>query len=336
MALTALVPVLGAAVFLGDAAGGGLEGWDLLVDLVLLFISGALFHVYGFVLNEWADVEVDRASRDLTDKPLVSGRVSHREALGLAVGCAALSYVPLALVTQEPFVFLVLTASLLAGGIYDLYGKQTPLDVVLAGSLTLLLLTGALASGEFDPGSMRHWLLFACLGGLQFLQNLFQNAIEGGMKDADHDAAAGARTFAVVTGVHISKGELVMTRAFVLSAAVIKTAHALLMGATAFLILSSSNLPALPLDPWGYIIFVGLLGGAMLATAYRFMRRAPFDRSLLKRRFASHEVITYIGAIVLFRPVLGLLPAVLLIAIPFLWFVTSNALLFRTALEPGV
>ena len=336
MALTALVPVLGAMVFVGEATGGELVGWQLLADLVLLFVTGALLHVYGFVLNEWADVEVDRASKDLADKPLVSGRVSPREALAVAIGCAALSYIPMALVTLEPLVFVVLTASIIVAAAYDLNGKRAPLDVLLAGSVTLLLLAGAMASGEFDPGSRRHWLLFGCLGGLQFLQNLFQNAIEGGMKDADHDAHAGARTFAVVTGVKIVRGNLVLARTFVGAAAAMKLTHALLMAVTVLVVLSSPELPDLPFGYWGYILFVALLLAVMLATAYRFMHGGPFDRSLLKTRFSVHEVVTFYGTIFAFMPVMGYLPSLLLMAVPLLWFVTSNILLFRTALEPGV
>ena len=53
MALTALAPVLGALVFM-EAPSSWSEGLatKVLPDLVLLFVMGALFHIYGFVLFE--------------------------------------------------------------------------------------------------------------------------------------------------------------------------------------------------------------------------------------------------------------------------------------------
>ncbi len=332
MALTALVPVFGAAVFIGEASGRGLEGWSLLPDLALLFVAGALFHVFGFVLNEWADMEVDRASRDLTDKPLVSGRVSPREALAVALGCALLCYVPMALVTREPLVLFVLTMSILMGAAYDMFGKRVPLDVLLAGSITLLLLAGALASGEFDLGSMRHWTLFGCLGALQFLQNLFQNAIEGGIKDADHDAAAGARTFAVVTGVRIVEGELVPTGSFRVSAAIIKAVHAaVLIYTVTFVVEPGGSWEGMAVLVLAIVVTVG-----MLSTVPLLLRRAPFDRSRLKRLFAVHEVVTFLATVVVFMPIIGYIAALVFFALPFLWFVVANTMLFESALEPGV
>ena len=183
MALTALVPVVGALVYMGEATPGApVAGSDDLLTLALLFITGCLFHVFGFVLNEWADLDVDRASNDLTDKPLVAGVISAREALAIAVGAALASFIPLALVTQDPWAFILLGLAIVAGVIYDIYGKRVPLDIILAGSLTLLLVTGVVATGRFDPASSSHVIILVILVTLQFLQNLFQNAIEGGMK----------------------------------------------------------------------------------------------------------------------------------------------------------
>ena len=279
MALTALVPVVGALVYMGETTPGApVAVSDDLLPLALLFITGCLFHVFGFVLNEWADLDVDRASRDLTEKPLVAGVISAKEALAIAVGAAIASFIPLALVTQDPWAFILLGLAIAAGAVYDLYGKRVPLDIVLAGSLTLLLATGVVASGKFDPASQPHVIILLCLASLQFLQNLFQNAIEGGMKDADHDAAAGARTFAAVLGVHVKEGDLVMGRGFLASGLAIK---AMGLGTLAFTV-------AYLVDPEDILVtgtvvaLVTLFAAVMLVTLGRFMRRrVRFDRSRL-------------------------------------------------------
>jgi sugar phosphate isomerase/epimerase len=333
MALTGLVPVFGAAVFLGAVTDG--EGVVVLEDLVVLvplFLLGACFHIYGFVLNEWADVEVDRASVDLATKPLVSGTVSSREAIGVALGGALLCYLFLAMVTFEPLPYLMLTLGIFLGGAYDLWGKGRPLDVVLAGSLTALLVTGALATGSLDLGSSRHLALLGGLVALQFLQNLFENAIEGGLKDADHDLRAGARTMAVVMGTQVVEGHLMPSRGFVAAAVGMKVVHAgVLIGLVAFVVV--------PDDLYTTAIVGGTILMAivvMAATMVRFLKKAPMDRPALKRLFSVHEMAAFMAAVAVFSSILGLWMAISLLALPVAWFITANALLYGRPLEPGV
>ena len=115
MALTALVPVIGALLFLGGAPVWSIiAAMDILPELMLLFIMGAFLHLFGFVLNEWADVEVDRASPDLQHKPLVSGEVSSKEALWTAIMAAVLCFAVLAAVTLDPMTHLLLLLPILA------------------------------------------------------------------------------------------------------------------------------------------------------------------------------------------------------------------------------
>lgn len=334
MALTALVPVVGALVYMGEASPGTPVALsDDLFPLALLFITGCLFHVFGFVLNEWADLDVDRASRDLTDKPLVAGVISGREALAIAVGAAIASFVPLALVTQDPWAFILLGLAITAGAVYDLYGKRVPLDIVLAGSLTLLLLMGVVASGKFDPVSQPHVIILICLASLQFLQNLFQNAIEGGMKDADHDAAAGARTFAAMLGVHVEDGDLVMGRGFLVSGIAIKTVG---LGVLAFTVAYLVD-PADLLVTGTVVALVALFAIVMTLTMARFLRRrVRFDRSELKRTFSIHEMATFAATMAAFIPLIGLVAFGTVLLLPVLWFAVANKVLFGRALEPGV
>lgn len=38
--------------------------------LLIIFLIGILGHIYGFVLNDYVDIEVDKKSLDLEKKPL--------------------------------------------------------------------------------------------------------------------------------------------------------------------------------------------------------------------------------------------------------------------------
>jgi 4-hydroxybenzoate polyprenyltransferase len=334
MALTALVPVVGALVFMGEPSTWSLtDGWDVLPELIVLFILGCMFHVYGFVLNEWSDIEVDKASSDLQDKPLVSGVVSLREAKWTFIMAGLATFPILALVTLEPSTHLVLLGALMMAAAYDLWGKRVPLDVLLAGSLTLSLLTGAMALGSFDPDYAPHVTLFLCVGGLQFLQNLYQNAIEGGLKDADHDAAAGARTFAAVLGVRVREdGELVGGPAFTWSALLMKAAQVVLLlyAAVEVTDLSShehSNLL------WSVLL---LTIAGMIVTTGLMLPPVRFERGRLKRLFSVHELFTFAAIMTVVVPLVGGWTAVGLFMLPMVWFMVVNRLLFGGSLEPGV
>jgi 4-hydroxybenzoate polyprenyltransferase len=334
MALTALVPVVGALVFLGEpSTWTTVDASEVLPELILLFLVGCLFHIYGFVLNEWSDIEVDRASSDLQEKPLVSGMVSLGEAKWTAIGAGLATFPILALVTLDPPTHMILLGALAMAAAYDLWGKRFPLDVLLAGSLTLLLLTGAMALGGFDPNYAPHVTLLLCVGGLQFLQNLYQNAIEGGLKDADHDAAAGARTFAAVLGVRVrDDGELVGGAVFTWSALLIKAAQISLLLYTAVEVtdLSSQGQSSVL---WTLLL---LTIAGMIVTTGLMLPPVRFERGRLKRLFSVHELFTFAAIITVVTPLIGEWGALGLFLLPMVWFMAVNRLLFGGSLEPGV
>lgn len=334
MALTALVPVIGALLFLGERqVWSSISTMDFLPDILLLFVMGSLLHIYGFVLNEWADVEVDRASPDLRHKPLVSGEISRKEAFWTAIVAGALSFVALALVTLDPVTHLALLASVLVAGAYDLFGKKAPLDVLLAGSITLLFLVGAMSLGHFDPSYDKHMTIFLCIGGLQFLQNLYQNAIEGGIKDADHDAAAGARTYGALLGVRVTEeGELETGWSFTNSAMIMKGVQIALLLYTAIEV-TALGLMECSTILWGVLIMAIFV---MMVTSSMMLPPVRFDRSRLKRIFSIHELATFAAIMVVILPLIGEWRTLILFLLPMVWFGAVNRLLFGGTLEPGV
>jgi 4-hydroxybenzoate polyprenyltransferase len=334
LSLTALVPVVGALVFSAEPSTWTTgEVLDILPELVLLFMTGAFMHIYGFVMNEWADIEVDRASSDLQDKPLVSGEISPGEAKWTAIVAFALCFVPLALVTQDPMPHITLLCALMVAGAYDLWGKRLPLDVLLAGSITLLLMVGAQALGGFDPNYAPHMTLLACVGGLQFLQNMYQNAIEGGIKDADHDAAAGARTYAAILGVRVNAdGDMETGGLFTNSALVMKAIQIVILLYTAVEVTDLSSEGSSTLL-W-VILFASI--ALMVVTASIMLPPVRFDRSRLKRLFSIHELATYAAILTVVVPLVGGWVALGLFLLPMVWFMAINRLLFGGSLEPGV
>ena len=74
----------------------------------------------------------------------------------------------------------------------------------------------------------------------------------------------------------------------------------------------------------------------MAVTMARFLKEAPLDRPALKRLFSMHEMATFLAAVAVFATILGPWMAVGLLALPVVWFVVANTLLYGRPLEPGV
>ena len=49
--------------------------------LFILFIIGSLAHIFGFVQNDFFDIDIDKKSRYVLKRPLVTGRISENAAL---------------------------------------------------------------------------------------------------------------------------------------------------------------------------------------------------------------------------------------------------------------
>lgn len=314
---TASAPLLGGMVM-------GLRDGVL---LFLLFVVGLLLHVYGFVLNEIFDVEVDRKSGDLQGKPLVSGDISVRQAYGVVVVSVVVLCVVMGVVFSSVVSFVLLVISLVLAGVYDVFGKRlVGADFVLAGSFFFICLCGS------STVSLEFSLVAILLGLIFFIQIVFNNAVEGGLKDVDHDFLAGAKTLALRLGVVVDKGVLRVSKRFWLFSLCVK-------GVFVVLVLWLGVQPGLQvLFGEGFLVFVIafllLLGSVFFMV--RFLRLGVFDRSRLKRLFSGHEMSAYAALLLMLYPVIGLEWSVFLIVLPLVWFLVFNMGLYGTLLEPRV
>ena len=178
-------------------------------SLSILFVIGALATIFGFVLNDYADVELDTLIEELKGKPLVSGIVSKKNAVAIVVISVILSFFFVAVLwkgrTINDLRFAALTIIAIAGvlgTIYNLYGKKIAgSDFMVALSMAFLFLFGALS---FSKPNLLTWVIFL----LTFNQTLHMNAVEGGIKDADHDFIMGVKNIALAAGVKVGEGKV--------------------------------------------------------------------------------------------------------------------------------
>jgi geranylgeranylglycerol-phosphate geranylgeranyltransferase len=146
----------------------------------------ALVVAFGFVINDFHDVEVDRLSKP--DRPVPSGRVSRRDCGLLALALAAAA---LLVATRLGQVFVVLAlATILMSTAYSFWLKRT----LLLGNLAMALLDstiivyGGLAAGGLPPAI---WIV-SCLMFIYIVAQEIMYTID----DQRGDALAAQRTTA--------------------------------------------------------------------------------------------------------------------------------------------
>jgi geranylgeranylglycerol-phosphate geranylgeranyltransferase len=163
----------------------------------------ALIVAFGFVINDYADLEVDRLNRP--ERPLPMGELSREEALRIAGVLAALAIAVACLL--RPALFGIACVNLVLTTAYSLLLKRTVLlgNTAIALLNSSILLFGALAAGAVTP-------LIWAVAGMSFVYTLAQEVLYT-VSDIGGDSAVGIVTTAVYFGVGPS---LVLFRALMI------------------------------------------------------------------------------------------------------------------------
>jgi 4-hydroxybenzoate polyprenyltransferase len=195
LGFTLLLPLAGAAFAAGGLAPAAAG------PLLLVAVS---FHLFAYLLNDVADLRVDRTEPLRADSPLVRGVLSPRLAAWIALAQVPLAF-GIALAAGLPRAALGWLATAFAGiAVYDLAGKRCPLppatDAVQAAGWCALLLFGAASAGEVSGAGLAWPVVYVVL------YVLMTNGVHGGLRDLANDRAAGARTTALWLGARADAG----------------------------------------------------------------------------------------------------------------------------------
>jgi len=317
-AVTALTPVIGGLVM----------GQRDIFLIFILFIIGFLYHVYGFVLNEYIDIDVDKKSTDLNKKPLISGIVPKSHALFIALSSGICAFILTIYFFTDIFPILFLIFAFFFGGIYDFYGKKIPsLDFVLGGGFFFICLMGAsTVSNDFT-------IVAYIICSIYFIHISFNNSIEGGLKDVDHDYLAGAKTIATIMGVFVQNSRLKVTKKFAALSYFLKFIFICLI--ILLCIQPEINLFNFEKNTVQIILFV-FFSVVIFFTMYKFLYISVFNRSKLKKLFSLHEMSSFFLLIISLSPLIELWPTIFLIFLPFIWYILFNFILYRKFLQPQV
>jgi geranylgeranylglycerol-phosphate geranylgeranyltransferase len=162
--------------------------------LVLGFVTGFAICGYSMVINDYYDIEVDRVNQP--DRPLPSGLVTPRGALGFAVVMLAIGLIASVVLLSWGALAVALVYALLSW-LYNYRAKKYGLsgNLIVASSLAIPFIYGGLVSGGSVTSSL---LLF--MAGTAFLSGVGREVVKA-MADTVGDEKRGIRSFARVHGM---------------------------------------------------------------------------------------------------------------------------------------
>jgi 4-hydroxybenzoate polyprenyltransferase len=314
-----LTPVFGAL------CNGLFDG----LSLFLLLVIGALGHIFVFVQNDFFDLEVDRQSRYVMKRPLMSGMISHRGARLLFLGAFFLSVLLTCIFFFSVYCLLLLLLAFFCMTLYNWLSKRKPLmEYILGLAVFFYGLFGAFAASE----SISVFALLISCGG--FLQWVFSVGVSANLKDVEFDTKLGIRTTPVIFGTKAIGNELRKPASFVFYAYGIKLLHLSVVGLPFFFGFSSPFLFGYPLPLIGFLCIAGLL---FFST--REILLLPIDkRNQMLRYEGLHEGLALLLIpFVLFSYLVaqvGLLLSFLLIFFLILWPILCLRILYGKNLIP--
>lgn len=174
---------------IGAYLGAGLP-LDAPLRVALAALATGLVVAFGFVINDYADLDIDRLAKPM--RPLPAGMWSPRAALRLA---AALVVAALAVALALPGVLLaIVCANLALAAAYALLLKRT----VLLGNIAIALLNSSIVVfGSLAAGALTY--LVWTVATMTLLYTLAQEVLYT-VDDLEGDRAAGIVTTAVYFG----------------------------------------------------------------------------------------------------------------------------------------
>jgi len=295
--------------------------------LFIVFLIGVMYQVFLYVLNEYIDIEVDKQSSDLQRKPLVSGVIPEFHALIIVTISIVLAYLLTIIYFFNIFTILVLSCAIILGIVYDCFGKKLPGlgDFVMAGSLSFAFLFGA------STLAVQFTMVVLLIALIFFFFTVYANAVEGGLKDVDHDYLGGAKTLATVMGVKVKENQLIIPKRFQLFSWILEII-------SIALIIYLAKQPELNIMQTSFAIQVtiGVLIAICFVSTYMFNRMKQFDRDKMKKLFAVINSSSGALILIMILPIIGWEITALLLILPISWYAIFNIILYGKPMQPDI
>jgi len=300
-----------------------------LLDLFLLLIIGLLAHVFTFVQNDIFDIEVDKKSSYVTERPLVSGVISKKVAIVIVLFSFIIPIVIAIIFLFSILSFFILIISFFLVTIYNKFSKKIfGMEYVLAIGIFTFGLFGALTVRD-DISSLAIIVSFVAM-----MQWLFSVGIFANLKDVKYDTKTGVKTTPAIFGVKAIKNTLKIPLSFKIYAFSIKTIH-IIAAALSFIFYYTSpyvfNLP-IPL------IFFIILSGIVLCLVGKILSTPLSERDKMLVYEGLQEGLAFLLIPIVLLSYLfeniGIIQTLVLIALMIIWPLSSLRIVFGKKLIP--
>ena len=279
--------------------------------LLVLFIIGILSHIFGFLQNDYFDIEIDKESEYVSERPLVKGMVSRKGVLFLILFSFFASIILAYLFFFTPLSFLTLLLSSFLVTIYNKYSKRMPgMEYILGAGVCALGLFGALTVSDV----LSPLVIFIVLFVLTKYVNVSVN-----LKDVKYDSKRGIKTTPMILGVRAIDDELRIPAVFTIYAFSIRGIN---IGIALMPFLTgevSMFLYGLPIP----IICFSILSTLIIYTQWKMLSTPLSERAKMIRYAGMLEILTYFLLPVVLMSYLteniNIFAPILLIVVPPLW-----------------
>lgn len=210
---------IGFTPFFGAIANGEIR----LLRLTILVIIGLLAHIFTFVQNDYYDTEIDRKSKYVSNRPLVTKGISKKTAISIFLSSFIISLLLNIAFLFTIYSFFVLLLSFLCMTLYNKYSKRFfGMEYILSIGVFSYAVFGALTVSNSISN------LAILISAVGFMHWLFSVGISANLKDVEFDTKLGIRTTPAVFGVHVKDKRLLIPASFRLYTYFIKIIHVLI------------------------------------------------------------------------------------------------------------
>lgn len=287
-----------------------------LITLFLLLLIGIFKTIHGSVMNDFFDIDVDKLSHDPSRRPLVTGEISKKTVLFIAILTVIFTF---AIIfgyfynNQPSFlygVFCIILAAIV-GNIYNKYGKRfVGSDFLVGFSEGIFVFIGAFLVSPDGQLSIFTWVIFFLI----FSQYLFMNMVIGGIKDADHDYLIRAKNVAIKTGVILTKDKKIhLPISFIIIGLIIRFF-------SAFLVFVPFIFYSIYFEIWEITVIILVVVLVILLTFKLFSLKSFVQHKKVLGLFAAQGVLRYSYVPFLLMPLIGLTSTIGLILLPLIWY----------------
>ena len=183
------------------------------------------------------------------------------------------------------------------GSFYDFYGKKIiGSDLIVALSVSFVFLFGALAIGQ---PTLFTWIIFI----LTFNNLLHMNAVEGGIKDADHDYKLNVNNLALKSGVNVKGDNIFIPKKFKVFGLGIRLF-------SSFLLLAPFIFYNITFNYWQiFILIIAIIG--MLFFSIKLLSIKKFDRNKIKKYIAIQSFLRYSLVPIMLISIIGIIYSII-------------------------